>query len=249
MGRRTLLLLASILVAAAGTALIWVYVQSADTRARSDWHDTVTVLVATAAIDPGASSDAVRQVTKLVPVPRAVAPADAVTDLRSLTGRLTTVSILGGQFIQLGQFRAVGSTSGVSKGKQAVTVNLEDPNRVAGLLRPDTHVAIYYLDLTGARSRAHDGSATVLLPDVRVLAVGSTTTVRNARGQAAQVGTASGVAAANVTLEVDDSAQAMQLMLATSKGTLWFTVLGDGAKASNGDGNGMAGDQLPIAGR
>jgi pilus assembly protein CpaB len=33
MGRRTLLLIASILVAALGTALIWLYVQGADNRA------------------------------------------------------------------------------------------------------------------------------------------------------------------------------------------------------------------------
>ena len=35
MGRRTLLLIASILVAALGTALIWLYVQGADTRAQA----------------------------------------------------------------------------------------------------------------------------------------------------------------------------------------------------------------------
>ena len=55
MGRRTLLLIASILVAALGTALIWLYVQGADTRAVSG-ETEVPVYVATRNVSMGQPS-------------------------------------------------------------------------------------------------------------------------------------------------------------------------------------------------
>ena len=47
MGRRTLLLIASILVAALGTALIWLYVQGADSRAEATTTQVEVVVART----------------------------------------------------------------------------------------------------------------------------------------------------------------------------------------------------------
>src|SRR5690349_8673005 len=104
MGRRTLLLLASILVAATGTALLWVYVRSADDRAQQTWGEKVTVLQATAAIDLGAGAEAVRAASRPVDVPRALAPERSIGDWQQLLGRTATVPILPGELLQLGQF-------------------------------------------------------------------------------------------------------------------------------------------------
>jgi pilus assembly protein CpaB len=241
MGRRTLLLLASILVAAAGTALIWRYVQSSDERAQANWR-MVTVLRAKAPINPGASGTVLESSIEEVQLPRQSVPAGALADRSALRGKVATVPVLAGQFILAGQFEATGSTSGIGEGKQAVTVALEDAQRVAGLLHPNMRVAVYYID----QGAGKQGSVAVLAPNVKVLAVGNTTMVRNSLGQPAQIGTQSGVPATNVTVEVDGK-QALQFVMAASKGQrLWFTALGDKAVVDPGDA--ISGADLPVKG-
>jgi pilus assembly protein CpaB len=240
MGRRTLMILASILIAATGTALIWVYVQNAEARARSDWQDTVTVLQATATIDAGAGPDVVRAATRRVPVPRALVPSRPVSDARQLVGHTAVVGILAGQLLQANQFDAEGSSSGIEDGYMAVTVNLPDPNRVAGLLHPDQEVTVYLVKVGEGKD---DSTMTqVLLPRVRVLAVGNTTVVRTPAGAPAQLGTQGGVPAANVTLQVDTE-QAKKVIGAANTWPLWFSVLGgkDSVPAAN---DSLTSDQL-----
>jgi pilus assembly protein CpaB len=243
MGRRTLLLLASILVAAAGTALIWVYVQSADERAQAAWNSTVLVFRAAKAIDTGAQADVVRASVERVPVPTSLVPAQAVTDLAAVSGRAPTMPIAAGQLLVSSQFDPLPSTVGVAKDKAAVSVSVEDPNRVAGLLHPNMTVDVYYVDVNSTRAKQVDGSARLLLPSVRVLAVGNTSVLRNAQGRAAQVGTQSGVAAAIVTLEVTP-ADAPKIIIANARGSLWFTVPGQAVTHPANDG--YTGGQLPA---
>lgn len=240
MGRRTLLLLASILVAAAGTALIWVYVQNADTRAQQA-EQLVPVLVATGRVEIGNSASQIGGEIATRSIPESMVTTDNVRSVTDILGRSATVTILPGELLLKSQFNAVGPVSGVAAGKMAVGVMVQDPNRVAGLLHPGMNVAIYYVDPSAGRN----GSAKILLPNVPVLAVGNTTVVMNARGQAAQIGTQSGVSAANIILEVDNSTQAEQLMLASAKSALWFTVLGNTTKAS-ADDPGVSGADLPV---
>jgi len=234
MGRRTLLLLASILVAAAGTALIWVYVQNADARAQERWGRMVLVLRATGVIDPGAVRATIAPYVEQVSVPRTLVPTDALSSLDDLKGRAATVTVVPGEFLQANQFGAIGSPSGVKADKMAVTISLPDPNRVAGLLHPGSQVAVYFLPPVSGQGQAQGGAkgatsqeVRVLLQKVPVLGLGNTTGVLNGKGLPAQIGTQGGVAASNVLLEVDD-AQAQKLILAAnSGGTLWLTVLGD----------------------
>ena len=54
MGRRTVLLIAALVVAALGTALVWMYANRADERAQAD-AAPVEVLVATSDIGAGTS--------------------------------------------------------------------------------------------------------------------------------------------------------------------------------------------------
>ena len=66
MGRRTLLLIASILVAALGTALIWLYVQGADKRAAAGTAQ-VQVLVAANTVRAGQPASQVQPQQRLLP--------------------------------------------------------------------------------------------------------------------------------------------------------------------------------------
>jgi pilus assembly protein CpaB len=243
MGRRTLLLLASILAAAAGTALIWIYVQHADARALAGWGRTVTVLRATATIDAGADPATVLAASESVAVPVRLVVARPVTSGVQLVGRVANVPILPGQFLQENQFDPAASTSGVAKGKSAVSITVADPNRVAGLLHPNLTVDVYYVDTGSDTTHRTGGSVRLLLQGVRVLGVGNTTAVRNARGLPAQIGTQTGVSATDVLLEVDPL-DAKKVIMAATSGTVWFTVPGQGVQLPRTDG--ITSAELPV---
>jgi len=119
--------------------------------------------------------------------------------------------------------------------RMGIEVEMNDPNRVAGLLRPESQVAIYYLanETTDAKA-AGGGMVRLLFDKVRVIAVGNATTALTSQGAPARVGTASGVSSAIVTLDVNGS-QATRLMLAHARGELYFTLLGKNAKGQTSD--------------
>jgi pilus assembly protein CpaB len=242
MGRRTLLVITSILVAAVGTAMIWAYVSNADARARQDWQELVSVWVAKQSIDAGSDRSTISDSSELVRIPRKVAPIDAIGDLRTLVGKTNTVPILAGQYLVTEQFDPTAGTNVADK-KMGVAIALDDPNRVAGLLRPGSRVAIYWLpNASGGTAGKGDGATAggqanavrLLLPDVTVLAIGGATESRNQDGGAAQVGTATGVGTGIVTLDVN-GAQATRVILARATGELYFTVLGKDAKPQTSD--------------
>jgi pilus assembly protein CpaB len=136
MGRRTLLLIASILVAALGTALIWLYVQGADNRERQAAR-LVSVLFL--AQNASAGTDA----GSLVLVPKDVSEAaalGAVTSRAGLTGLKLNTSAVNGQILlrsMLGTQNARFPRGG------AVALSITDPNRVPADLQPGDLVDVY----------------------------------------------------------------------------------------------------------
>lgn len=224
MGRRTLLVIASVLVAAAGTALIWVYVQGADARARRDWQDLVPVLVATQTIDVGADQETIAERTDERRIPRTLLPEDPISSATKVGTLRTTVQILTGQFLVKGQFEKTSAISGVPDGRMAIVLSMEDPNRAASLLRPESRVAIYAVETSRTGRKVE-----LVLGDVRVIGVGGATAALNSKGDPARVGTQSGVSVALVTLDVDGK-QATKLMAYQSATSLYFTLLGKNAK-------------------
>lgn len=227
MGRRTLLVIASVLVAAAGTAMIWLYVQGADARARGRWQSLVTVLVATENIPVGAGKDVVAQRTRPVEAPRSFVPQRPITTLATIGTRTTTMPVLVGQYLVEGQFSSGNLASGVPDGRMGVAFSLDDPNRVASLLRPGSDVAVY--TVTTDKGGRHVKN---LLPRVRVLAVGATTALRDIDGARAKAGAQASVSTALVTLDVDGP-QAATLIAHSS--SLYFTLLGKGAQGNGSD--------------
>lgn len=230
MGRRTLLVIASLLVAAAGTALVWMYVQSADSRARRPWQEEVTVLVATDTIGIGSGSKIVAERTEERQVPRKLVPAGVIGSIARLGNSATVVPVLKDQYLVEAQFASVNAASVVPDGHVGISVSMADPNRVASLLRPESLVAVYAVTVTATGKKVD-----LLFGSARVIGVGGSTVARNPDGGPARVGTQSGVSTAMVTLDLTP-AQGLALLpyQGESETVLTFLLLGKNAKAAPG---------------
>jgi pilus assembly protein CpaB len=179
MDRRKVLLIVAALVAALGTAVVFLYVRGADSRADQKFA-AKQVLVANAAISPGETLAAAKQSGKIEmkTVTSGSLVPGFVTDLSALDDKdvaLTTIypgeQILRSKF---GATAATGTSSLTIPGKQiAISINLDDPNRVAGFLNPGSRVAIFAT--TGGDPK--HAKTRILLPDVTVIGVGTTTVV------------------------------------------------------------------------
>ncbi len=233
MGRRTVLLIAALVVAALGTVLIFVYVKNADDRAQAD-AAPVDVLVATQDVAAGTSAaDASNAgAFEIKEVPTSAAAEGALTDITIISDQVALAPIFPGQQILAQMFGAPGSVSGlnVPKDKLAISVQLGDPERVAGFVAPGSEVAIF---ATIARTGAEGQSTQVLLSEVEVIGVGatslSTQTVTTDTGEQ----TTEEIPRAILTLAVVQK-EAQKVINAQSAGSLYFGLLGDGAKVSTG---------------
>src|ERR1044072_136731 len=153
MGRRTLLLIASILVAALGTALIWLYVQGADTRAVAS-ETQVPVYVATRSVAVGQPLDRSVAVVKQLPQ-SLVAPlnSELVRSPSQLQGYAKT-DITAGLPLLASQIStaqtAPAPAVALDPNKIAIQMSLPDPQRLAGLLQPGSLIRIYVSEKSGS---------------------------------------------------------------------------------------------------
>lgn len=165
MGRRTLLLIASILVAALGTALVWLYVQGADARAQTD-RAPVTAMILTKRLEAGTSVQVALQNATPEQVPAKMA-SDAVTSAQQIPGQVLTDAASQGQILLKPMFSA-GTTSGAVPGRGIITITISDPHRVPAQLKPGSHVAVYALGGKGSND-----SLKLINPDITVVSIGS----------------------------------------------------------------------------
>jgi pilus assembly protein CpaB len=183
MDRRRLLLILAVFVAIIGTALVFLYVQGADNRA-ADKVANVQVLQATQGVAAGEKYDDALSAGKITlqEVPKTVVDANvgAVTSTDALKGKVAAVPIFPGQVIVSTQFsdtvQAPQTGLSIPKGMIAISVNLTDPDRVAGNIQNGSDVAIFVTGaLAPAANAAGDAGQTtrLLLPKVTVLNVGS----------------------------------------------------------------------------
>jgi pilus assembly protein CpaB len=193
MDRRRLLMMLAVLVALVGTALVFLYVKGADNRAGSK-YDSVSVLQATQDISAGETYDAALAAGKisLQSIPRTVVDTNTgyQTSTEALKGKIAAVPILAGQVVVAGQFGntvvAPTTSLNIPKGMIAISVNLTDPDRVAGNIQNGSEVAIFVTGNLTPTTPAGGGSSSstsstaqqvqatrLLLPKVTVLNVGS----------------------------------------------------------------------------
>ena len=231
MGRRTLLLIAALVVAALGTVLIFVYVRTLSNRAQAD-AEPVDVLVATQEVTAGTTaadaSEAGAFELQTVPA-SAVADGARCRDISIISDQVALTPIFAGQQILAQMFGTAGSTSGlqVGKGKLAISVSLGDPERVAGFVVPGSDVAIFAtLDTTSNIA----GEATgVLIPQVEVIGVGATTLSTQTTTTDEGEQTTEEIPLAILTLEVNQE-QAEEIINAQSGGSLYFALRGEDAQ-------------------
>jgi pilus assembly protein CpaB len=175
MGRRTLLLIAALVVAALGTVLVFLYAQNAQNAAQQG-QSLVKVLVAKTQIAAGTTGAAAADggAFSEVQVPQSTVVEGAIADATPIRSLVALGVVFPGQQILAQQWGATAQTSGLTlpSGTIAVSVQLGDPERVAGFLQPGSNVAIF-----AQPSDATKGTVRTLLSNVPVIAVGQTTIV------------------------------------------------------------------------
>ncbi len=219
MARRTVLLVAAILVAALGAVLVGVYVHNVKQNELAK-QEPVRVLVAKKVIPAGttgaaAAADGALD-TKTIPRD-AVASSDVLNDITPVENLVTNSPIFPGEQILKSKFGKPGDTSRLTladDGTMAVSVSLSDPNRVDGYVIPGSDVAVFLTTKTGTQ---------LLLPRANVIAVGTKTLVPSSGQNSAQ--TDSSI----VTFGVSQ-ADAQKLIYAQSAGTLYLALLSKDSK-------------------
>jgi pilus assembly protein CpaB len=219
MGRRTILLIAAIVVAALGTVLVFLYAQGANDRATAD-NKPVDVLVATAQIASGTTGAAAQQANsfKVQSIPKSAVAPGALSSADSIQSELALSTIFVGQQIlsqQWGSTPESTSSLPIPKGKIAISVQLGDPARVAGFVEPGSNVAIF--------STLNDATQ-LLVPKVEVIAAGPTTIVSTVSKDTSGNTNTEDLPKALLTLAVDQ-ANAQKIIFASQQGELYFGLL------------------------
>jgi pilus assembly protein CpaB len=239
MGRRTVLLVTALVVAAIGTVLVFAYVRGVDDRALKD-QAPVEVLVAKSQIAAGTrAGDAERagafKVERIAG--NAVAPG-ALSAIAPITDLVAASDIFPGEQILRAKFTTAGTvdTLAIPAGKLAVSVQLGDPQRVAGFVKPGSEVAIFVSVKPIAvgpngqtASNNHNEYTRLLLGRITVLAVGPTTLRPATNG----TGNTETVPTAILTLALDQ-VQAQKVILGETSGALYFALLNKGSKVTPG---------------
>ena len=236
MGRRTVLLVAAVVVAALGTTLIYFYVNRTDERALKD-QQTVDVLVAKSIIRAGTTGLAAEQagLLRFEPVPQRYVIEGALRSSGEISGLVAVADIFPGEQIVKAKFvqPGAGGALPIPSGKVGMSFQLGDPQRVAGFVRPGADVAIF---LTINTNKPTGGGpptteTRLLLPKVSVLAIGPTT-LRPATGNDANK---EQVPTAILTLALDQ-VQGQKMVYAAQHGQLYFALLTKDSKIAPGPG-------------
>jgi pilus assembly protein CpaB len=241
MSRRVMAVLAAMVVGLIGVAAVLIYANGADSRAVADQRPQ-TVFIAKELIASGTTAaDAVVK-GLMVPTPIAAkgVPVGALSKVDDATAKLVALTdIAPGEFVVASRF---GSTPlgqraiQVPPGQVAISVSLSDPARVGAFVTPGSRIVIYDTYIPGAAGTTSGAAAAtkqtrVLLDDVLVIAVGSTslTPVANANSG----GQAQAAPGALVTVALPPKTAA-KLVHGIQTGTLYAGLRGTDTKTDLG---------------
>jgi pilus assembly protein CpaB len=229
MGRRTLLLLAALVVAALGTTGIFLYVNGVDQRAEAG-YDLVDVLVASTPIAAGTSAQDAEDsgVFEVRPfIASSVEGLSALGDISGIADLVAVSPIAAGSPILASQFGNPGESSALPLpvGKLAVSLQLDDPQRVAGFVEPGSNVVVFLTAPAGGGQVA----TRVLLTDVPVIAAGATTLVAPATADGEDL------PKALLTVAVDQQDAQKLVYAQNSGGTITFGLLNEKSKVDRTD--------------
>lgn len=233
MGRRTILLIAALVVAAVGTTMVFLYVNGVNDRAIAD-QKPVKVLFAKTEIAAGTTVDAASSANafEIREVSANSAAPGAISDLTVIANQVALSPIFPGEQILSAKFGQPGSTSTlpIPEGKLAVSVQLGDPARVAGFVAPGSKVAIFLTITPPKGANAGADETALLLPSVEVIATGATTLVPTTTSNGSTTQTEQ-LPKAIITLAVDQT-QYQKIVYGSGHGQMYFGLLGDTSKVS-----------------
>ena len=260
MSRRFGLLAVALVVALLGTFAVFSYVSQVEAKTLTG-AEPVDVLVATERLSSGTSGAAAAKgaLVELVSMPRKSVPEGALTSLDAV-GKQTLVSdVFAGEVLLKAKFADQSARTGdlvIPKDKIAMSVELEDPQRVAGFVVPGSEVAIFATidkktakgSATATATQTSANSATVdveaeaevddsytelLLPRTSVIAVGPGT-LRPAADKDEDKGEDE-VTKAVLTVAVTQ-AEAERLVHGVQNGELYLGLLSTTSKTGPGVG-------------
>lgn len=195
MARRSVLLLVAALIALVGTSMIVLYVQGIDARATAD-QELVEVLVATDTIEAGEAVTDAQEAGKFekAEVRRADLVDGALSSTSSIADLVATGVVYPGEQILAKKFGSMGDAQSliIPDDKLAVSVELTDPQRVAGFVNPGSEVAIFvsadpFIIKPDGKEQKLAPYTRLLLPKVQVIGVGTTSvaskTTKNEDGE------------------------------------------------------------------
>lgn len=253
--KRTLAVLAAVVLAVVGAGSVMAYARSADQRALAG-QQAVEVYVTTDVVPSGTTaSDALEAgLLEATMIASKAVPAGALTAVDGASKDVAVSDIAAGEIVLTQRFGARPATTEalvVPAGQVAITVELSDPGRVSAFLRPGSDIVIYDTftardpeagDLTpsgvglgGAEDAVN--ATRVLLPAAEVLAVGAVTMSGQAapaggKGDSDATAQEEAVPTALVTVAVTP-ADGQRLVHAAQTGTLYAGLLGEGTDAGS----------------
>jgi len=240
MGRKTITLIAAIVVAAVGAGLVFLYVQGVDQRAQAD-SAPVQVLTAVKQVEAGETVKDAQAAGKLelAEIPGAAVLSGALTETDSISNMTALAPIYPGEQIISSRFGDSGSQSRITIPDKslAISVELGDPQRVAGFVQPGSEVAIFSTvgDKCNSGAAAGDNLLTrLLLPEATVIAVGQTGT-SNTTTTAEGEETVEAISTTILTLALEQT-ESEKVILASQTTCLNFALLTDKSNVTPTDG-------------
>jgi pilus assembly protein CpaB len=243
MARRSVLLSVALMIAALGTALIILYVQGIDARA-TEGQELVEVLTVTDVIESGESVSAAQAAGKFekVEVRREDMVEGALSSISSIDDKVAIGAIFPQEQVISQKFGDPGSEESlvIPEDKLAISVELTDPARVAGFVNPGSHVAIFVsadpvlLKPDGQEQKLAPYTR-LLLPDVQVIGVGTTSMTAKTTTTEEGEQTTEQVPRTILTVAVDQS-QAERVIFGARNGELSFALLNDKSEVNDKPG-------------
>lgn len=240
MNRRLGLLAVALAVAVLGTSAVFIYVSKVEAQTLKG-ADPVDVLVAAERLPAGTTGAAAAEgeLVALVSMPRKSVPEGALTSLDSVGTQSLVSDVFAGEVLLKAKFADQTARTGallIPKDRIAISVELGDPQRVAGFVVPGSEVAIFTTIENTAASAAQPGATAatytrLLLPRTSVIAVGPST-LRPAEDE--EEGD-DAVAKAVLTVAVTQ-VEAERLIHAAQNGELYLGLLSSTSKTGPGAG-------------
>lgn len=235
MTRRSALLVAALGIAALGTLLIILWVRGIEDRATED-QELVEVLVATETIEVGETLEDAQSAGKIVTreINQVAVVGGALSETDTIEGQVALETIYPDEQIIQQNWGEPGQeeTLGTEEGDMAISVELSDPDRVAGFVTPGSDVAIFCTALD-ARALLANGDTRelgdytrLIVPRVPVLGIGNTAVASRTTTTETGESTTEEVPRTVLTISVDQD-EAERIVLCRHSAVPTFALLNE----------------------